>query len=51
MTWHLTYTAFGRHGIRSVMEKYETLEDARRAARRSGAQHYEIWATARVVKK
>lgn len=51
MTWNLTYTAIGRHGLRSILEKYDTLEEARRAARRSGAQHYEIWMTAQVVKK
>ena len=51
MTWQLTYTAFGSRGLRSVLEKYDTLEEAQRAARRSGAKHYEIWATTQVVKK
>lgn len=51
MTWQLTYTAIGRNGLRSVLEKYQTLEEAQHAARRCGAQHYEIWATTQVVKK
>lgn len=49
MTWYLTYTSFGRCGLRSVRENYETREEAERAARRYRLEHYEIWQ--RVVPK